>query len=67
MRRFPYAAKEERKQPGRTHPVQRRKTGKEVDPMIEFDLNSLWLIPVTLAEAFMLWALWNFWKGARRR
>jgi len=30
--------------------------------MSEFDLRYLFLIPLTLAEAFLLWALWQLQK-----
>jgi hypothetical protein len=34
--------------------------------LVKIDAGLLLLIPATLATAFMLWALWNFWKAAKR-
>jgi hypothetical protein len=35
--------------------------------MLNLFLGLLWLIPVGLALAFMLWAFWNFSKATGRR
>ena len=34
--------------------------------MSEFDLRYLFLIPLTLAEAFLLWALWQLQREIRK-
>jgi hypothetical protein len=35
--------------------------------MVTFDSNVLWLVPVVLAVAFMLWVLCRFWQEGHRR
>jgi hypothetical protein len=33
---------------------------------LEFDVGTLWLVPVGFALWFMLWVLWNWWRDQRR-
>jgi len=35
--------------------------------MLEFDLRYLLLIPFTLAEAFLFWALWQLQREMRKQ
>jgi hypothetical protein len=35
--------------------------------MIETNAGALLLVPASLAVAFLLWVLWNFWKDDRRQ
>jgi len=37
-----------------------------VSVTVEVHEESLWLIPVSIAIAFMLWVLWHWWKEERR-
>lgn len=39
---------------------------KGVRPMLEFDPRDLLLIPFTLAEVFLFWALWQLHKEMRK-
>jgi hypothetical protein len=33
---------------------------------MDFNTETIWLIPVGFAIWFMLWTLWNLWKEERR-
>ena len=35
--------------------------------MIEFNLESLWLIPIVIAIGFMLWVLWHLNRELKKR
>jgi hypothetical protein len=52
-----------RRKPGRPA---HRKAGTGIAHMFEIRLEFLWLAPVALAVAFMLWVLWNMHRDEKR-